>query len=114
MPLYQYSANNAGGRWHLTKEDWRSLEANGWTVLWRRTDYARRPYGEREFATKAYIEAPSEGIAIALWEHATGEKRGNGYCPCCGFAHNFYSTTQKEMDEYAKWYAEEDRKAGHG
>lgn len=34
--ITEYSSNNSGGRWWLTDEDWRNLEAAGWKVQWGR------------------------------------------------------------------------------
>lgn len=34
-PTYtEYSANNSGGDWWLTYEDWQALEKDGWKVFW--------------------------------------------------------------------------------
>jgi hypothetical protein len=30
----EYDSNNSGGRWWLTDEDWKALEAAGWKVQW--------------------------------------------------------------------------------
>lgn len=40
----KYNSNNSGGRWWLKDDDWRALEAAGWTVNWCKDD-PRRAYG---------------------------------------------------------------------
>lgn len=35
MSMYvEYDSNNSGGRWWLTDENWKALEAAGWRVEW--------------------------------------------------------------------------------
>ncbi len=91
-----YSSNNSGGRWWLKDEDWKKLEAAGWTVNWVKDDknryIGRDPGNERwlgALATEASIEVESIDVAIAKWEYVTGKDAFAKGCSCCGQPHNF-------------------------
>lgn len=40
-------------------------------------------------AREASIECESEAVAIAKWEHVTGQNASDEGCRCCGSPHNF-------------------------
>lgn len=42
----EYDSNNSGGRWWLTDDDWRALEAAGWRVHWTSLEHAYTDNGE--------------------------------------------------------------------
>lgn len=85
MKRFRYSSNNSGGDWWLKDEDWKALEANGWTVEWRKEG---RWLGA--LATEATKEFHSKGEAIAEWERITHQYAEDDGCSCCGQPHNFY------------------------
>jgi hypothetical protein len=65
----EYSANNSGGRWWLTDQNWLALEQAGWKVRWCRDDEdwfgALASHAERRGLTL--------GAAIREWEQVTGQ-----------------------------------------
>lgn len=98
----RYSSNNSGGHWWLDDDDWKALEAAGWTVKWKKNDpYYIGPNARALFplddegrslgalATEATVERDSLGEAIAEWERITGENADDDGCPCCGPPHYF-------------------------
>lgn len=92
--LIRYSSNNSGGGWWLNDEDWYALEKAGWNVKWIKDQEDRLFIRNERFlgalATEATIECESIDVAIAKWEHATGQNSQDQGCSCCGPPHNFY------------------------
>lgn len=84
MKTFRYSSNNSGGGWWLTDDQWKAREAAGWVVDWRTEKWLGT------LATSAMIQAQSEDVAIALFEHATGASFEDEGCECCGRPHNMY------------------------
>ena len=78
----EYIANNSGGSWWLSDDDWKALEAAGWKVDWCR------------FLDSSAQRATRQGLsleeAIAEWKHVTGQDPEDEGCWCCGPPHNFY------------------------
>ena len=95
----QYSSNNSGGDWWLSDDDWRKLEAAGWAVEWKKdsdSTFVQQMLDEEgrylgALATSATKDFPTENMAIAEWEHVTGQNADEVGCTCCGQPHNFYS-----------------------
>lgn len=96
MGKIEYSSNNSGGSWWLNDEQWKALEAAGWTVDWvKNYDDERKKWidGERwlgALAKEAYkdgVDSMREGVSS--WENATGACSTDAGCPCCGQPHNF-------------------------
>lgn len=81
----KYSANNSGGHWWLSDEQWKDLEDAGWVVNWTEGRFLGA------LATSATRECMSEKVAIAEWETITGEDSNEQGCSCCGRPHNFYA-----------------------
>lgn len=44
MQRYTYRANNSGGYWWLSRENWEALENMGWTVNWGENYYCGSTY----------------------------------------------------------------------
>jgi hypothetical protein len=94
----RYSANNSGGNWWVTDDDWRALERAGWTVEWFKDD----PYMSKTcdhdgrnigaLAWSATREAMSMGAAMAEFAAVTGQDPEEEGCECCGRPHQFYDT----------------------
>lgn len=81
-----YSSNNSGGSWWLSDEDWRALEAAGWTL--------EPLYGGGErwlgaIATGASKDFESMREAVEEFESITGQDASDEGCNCCGNPHNF-------------------------
>jgi hypothetical protein len=91
----RYSHNNSGGGDWLTSQDWLALEDNGWTVDWVDNGWRDEPW-----AYHASIESPSLDIAVATWEHITGERAADKGCACCGVPHSF---TADDNGKYVWW-----------
>lgn len=105
MAITEYSSNNSGGDWWLTDQNWRDLEAAGWTVNWFANDphYNGEGTGPYDFgkmtdkdgrwlralASHATREGLSMRDAIAEWERVTGESSNALGCSCCGTPHSF-------------------------
>jgi hypothetical protein len=92
-----YDSNNSGGSWWLSDENWRALEAGGWTVHWAKDNQYQSRYMEGgrymdALATSASVDRPSLGMAIAEWEHLTGLDASEPGCSCCGAPHGFYAS----------------------
>ena len=79
----RYSSNNSGGKWWLSDEDWKALEAAGWDVKWRSSPWLGA------LATEAFREAVSVDVAKAEWEHVVGKDADASGCRCCGEPHWF-------------------------
>lgn len=103
----EYSSNNSGGGWWLKDEDWRALEAAGWTVDW----YAKRegmvlggPDKEGRWlgglAAGASKDFPSMRDAILEFERITNQTASDEGCNCCGPPHSF-STGEGQDWQYA-------------
>jgi hypothetical protein len=97
-----YSSNNSGGSWWLSDQNWYDLEKAGWTVLWVKDQEHYKKWVPADklatwdgrwlgcLAKEAFIEAESVDVAIAKWEHVTGQYASDEGCPCCGQPHYFY------------------------
>lgn len=97
-----YSSNNSGGRWWLSDQDWKNLEAGGWSVEWSNYRFLG------ELATTASKEFSSIKEAIKDWESITNKRATALGCSCCGTPHSFMSDNPYEYwsPEYPK-YGEE-------
>ncbi len=91
-----YSSNNSGGHWWLKDKDWKNLEKAGWTVEWAKDNYYKKTALDSSnrwlgaLATAAYKDFPTIKMAIAEWEHVTGQNADDEGCHCCGRPHEFY------------------------
>lgn len=93
----EYSANNSGGSWWLTDEDWKILEEAGWEVIWLKDDEhfsSKVDENGRWLGTKA-LRAKRYGVPIGVAEAEfaalTGQSPYDEGCSCCGQPHNFYA-----------------------
>lgn len=90
----RYRANNSGGSWWLTDENWYALEAAGWDVEWVKDGHGplMRPGEDRWLGALAW-SATREGLtlsdAIAEWERVTSQCSADLGCGCCGPPHGF-------------------------
>ena len=82
MPKVEYSHNNSGGYWWLTRSHWESLEDAGWEVLWKNW--------EEVPATEAIREGLALEEAKAEWARIVGMNPEIEGCSCCGRPHIFY------------------------
>lgn len=89
--LVTYSSNNSGGNWWLSDDDWRALEAAGWSVKWR----PERWFGA--LATEATREAASVWAAQEEWRDIVGQDPDDEGCRCCGAPH-WFSGSNKDED----------------
>jgi len=80
----EYFSNNSGGSWWLSDEDWKNLEAAGWTVYWAKEK------GHSALAMNASKDFPDMDSAIREWEEVTGQDASDQGCECCGPPHSFY------------------------
>ena len=92
----EYSSNNSGGKWWLTDDNWKALEAAGWKVEWYadKTDSTDRPYKNGRWLGALATYATLEGCsslreAATKWESITGMSATDAGCPCCGQPHTF-------------------------
>ena len=111
MKLFEYSTNNSGGDWWLTKENWENLEKNGWRVIW--CDRERPTYDNGKLkwdangfpkteqvpdkmyagwciAHYAYKYFISHEEAVEDFERWSGQDYEEKGCPCCGNPHSIY------------------------
>lgn len=100
----EYSSNNSGGRWWLSDDNWKDLEAAGWKVNWCKdekpiefngrvlTSFGPDADGRHlgALAKKASKDFDSVGDAIREWEKVTGLEASDEGCNCCGAPHTFY------------------------
>lgn len=105
MKYVEYNSNNSGGRWWLSDEDWKALEAAGWKVEWVAEDpfWSERAKDGRwlgALARSARREGLSLQAAVAEWESATGLSSTAAGCSCCGQPHDFteYDAEGKYVD----------------
>lgn len=82
MVIVEYSHNNSGGFDWLDEEDWKNLEAAGWTL---------------EFHS-AYKAFPSLSDGIDEWVEITGQDPDAEGCECCGLPHTFWDTSLEEWE----------------
>lgn len=92
----EYSSNNSGGSFWLSDQNWRDLEAAGWTVEWCKERWLGT------LATRASREGLTLGAAIAEWEDVTGENSSDLGCSCCGTPHSFHFEGDNGESE---WYS---------
>ena len=57
----EYNSNNSGGNWWLSDDDWRKLEAAGWTVAWGGHDFCNSKFGSWGDAPKVAPDTHAEG-----------------------------------------------------
>lgn len=100
----EYSANNSGGGWWLTDENWLDLERAGWEVQWIKDDeyYKGDERHLGALATCAIKRDTTLGDAIHEWEHVTGQNSNSLGCSCCGTPHSF--TLYDDEDNYVDSY----------
>ncbi len=103
--LVEYSSNNSGGKWWLTDDNWRALEATGWAVAWHKDEPKEQRFtpGDRELGALAHdaskqFETPGE--AMRDFEKATGANVMDDGCDCCGPPHSF-SWGEGKQSEWA-------------
>ena len=99
MPRITYDSNNSGGRWWLTDQQWKDLEAAGWTVHWYKDEDPTRPFSLRTSTDGRWLGALAGSAskdfqtmrdAIEEWERITGESSTDLGCySCCGPPHSF-------------------------
>jgi hypothetical protein len=93
--LITYDSNNSGGRWWLTDDHWKALEAAGWKVDWyaQQTDrwITLDPNGRWLGALAARASKDFENPADAMreFERITGMNVMDDGCNCCGAPHCF-------------------------
>jgi hypothetical protein len=92
----EYSSNNSGGRWWLSDDNWKALEASGWKVAWCKDEkpikigeYTMKNADENgrwigALAKKASKDFENVGDAIREWEKITGLEASDEGCNCCG------------------------------
>lgn len=98
-PYIEYVANNSGGYWWLSDDDWHALERTGWVVDWHanggtgtwpgHVDAEGRWLGT--LASRARLYRVTMDSAIESWETATGQDSQAEGCTCCGQPHGFYA-----------------------
>jgi len=106
MGLLEYNANNSGGSWWLSDEDWKALEEAGWNVEWRKdmkdgilsTSEDGRWLGA--LATAASKEFKDAGEGIEEFERVAKQCASDGGCPCCGPPHSFSFTDDEGNHHY--------------
>lgn len=90
----RYRSNNSGGRWWLKDEDWKALEAAGWSVEWSKNEEWKDADGIRWLGALAVAatspDVESVDAAIAEWERVTSQDASEEGCRCCGSPHGFY------------------------
>lgn len=95
MITLNYSANNSGGGWWLTDENWHDLEKAGWAVEWVKDDPFLSKMGVKDgrwlgtlarSASKKF-ETPEAGVAE--WTKITEQDPWAEGCNRCGVPHNF-------------------------
>lgn len=104
--LIKYDSNNSGGSWWLSDDDWRKLEAAGWTVHWVKDqeDGFMRKKGEERWlgalarSAEKQFETPAD--AIREFEAVTGQSASDEGCNCCGAPHSFEWTDAKGKWNY--------------
>jgi hypothetical protein len=104
MSTVTYESNNSGGRWWLTDEDWRKLEAAGWAVQWEKDTDGPLAHGERflgALATRASKGFADPREAIAEFERITGQDASAEGCNCCGPPHSFEYKDDNGRTHYA-------------
>lgn len=79
----KYSSNNSGGSWWLSDDDWKKLEAAGWSVEWKKERWLGA------LAKSASKDFDSVGAAIREFEEVTGQQASDEGCNCCGAPHSF-------------------------
>lgn len=86
----QYSTNNSGGYYWLSKKDWLALESAGWIV--DKNDIFMGVYH------KAYRQARSIHHAVTEFANVTGQDPHAEGCNCCGQPHYFNVVSEKDME----------------
>ena len=81
--IVKYRANNSGGYWWLSENDWRALENSGWVVNW----LGKKWLGT--LAREASFECETPADAMRSFESATRQDVSYGGCNCCGCPHFF-------------------------
>lgn len=92
--VIRYRSNNSGGRWWLTDDHWKALEAAGWKVEWVANEKDRlfvsdngRFLGALATEASKEFESPEEGMRE--FERITGQDVMDEGCNCCGAPHCF-------------------------
>lgn len=112
LKVFEYSSNNSGGSWWLSKEEWLSLEKAGWVVkwgdgdfIWKNGSYVRDENGIPTFevndnlwlgahAKYAFLLAETEEEAIESFNKHSGNDYYDTGCECCGEPHNISDITK--------------------
>ena len=84
--LFKYSANNSGGSWWLSDDNWKALEEAGWTVDWYETSFLGA------LATSAEKEFETLKEAVEEFESTAGQDLADEGCNCCGPPHSMMWT----------------------
>ena len=89
---YEFSENNSGGSWWLSKRQYEALFQAGWKLDPKKEE-AYGKYESNSLNTKdvpyswrhsLYFEADSMREAVESWEAATGADFFEEGCNCCG------------------------------
>lgn len=103
MPYVEYHANNSGGSWWMSDDDWKALADAGWEVEWAEAGdpYSQpdakgvpRYLGARATRAKFYLDfnaTTKSGLrqAIASFNSVTSCNASDLGCSCCGTPHSF-------------------------
>jgi len=79
-----YRSNNSGGYWWLGDDQWRALEAAGWSIEWAEDRWLD------SLATVGRRYGLPMGQAVKEWERITGACASSAGCACCGRPHDFH------------------------
>lgn len=105
--LIEYSTNNSGGNWWLTKQNWKDLEKEGWKLfncdefIYKNGDHAfgRDGLPKRvsprvkdetfeQYAHYGFKYFDSIEEAVREFEEITGQDVEEEGCECCGQPHS--------------------------
>lgn len=87
----EYTSNNSGGRWRLTDQNWKDLEAAGWEVQWEKESWLDALATTATIVIEAADGCKATEKATAMFEDITGADTDAKGCQCCGRPHSFYA-----------------------
>ena len=107
--VYEFSENNSGGSWWLSRADYEALFATGWKYEPDEYDikegHDKRPFLDRKDSTVPYgwrhglrAEFSCLRDAVESWERATGRNFFEEGCNCCGAPYSIHSTGDGEYE----------------
>ena len=100
----EYSTNNSGGNYWLTKEDWRALQDAGWLIMdWDNSVYDEKGQYVPDENGLPMVSHPADldkahyafklfdniQEALVEFEKLTGQNVSDEGCNCCGAPHSF-------------------------